>query len=381
MSFFRDLFGASADKDKIHQRLWPEAVGDMADPSPENLLAQGIIYSRVFRLTDTDHRRKYDREYVYLYAQMSHEGEPLTEIEAISYSKGSRAPMRRYDTTKTLAELVARMVEFEKNMIAYGNEVVAGSTRNFHLAASKAGLHVDEKNNVIPIDAMAPVLRPLQMEATSKKILYGPSANLPPLSTWEGFYARYVTPLLDKSNPLNTVLPQHRDYKHMRGFVRGDVDRLRAIAKGCCDKGLFAKITTQDLRMFEQRRQAYDRYDDWGDRIEGSEAHKHWQRIFDISMLVAMLQTGANVVENMPDVTGHKINEEKIGILYALRFYVRRMLDEQFGINGEAAGQITDIMLKGANPHGPELPVQTYMAQYPVPPKPPRKPAVKDLPM
>lgn len=350
MSFFSDIFGDASDNGKVHQRLWPASVADMEDMSPEKLLAKGVIYSRVFRLTSKEVRKRHsDHQYCYIYAVETADNGRY-ELSRITYNKNDRTPTRRTTGTGTLDTVVSHFIQMENDYRASGNELVAGSTRNFDLAANMIGLHLDADNKQMAMDTAKPVTGNVQMGALSKQIFYGPAAGLPPLSTWEGFYARFVTPLLNADAAFNKAT--HENYV----FYAGRTGLVRDYLEGLRD--MVRNYDTADPRIFSCRH-----WRGWIMMPAQRAETRHLERLLNVSAMTALLRAGAKVVETVPDIKNGGVNLEKIDLLRRYSASLRTFLRDEFNIEGEAAQQVCDIMLKGSDPHGKDLPYDTFRKQ------------------
>ena len=134
MSFFKKIFGTE-DDGTPKKRIWPTWHVDQNDKlSPEELLRQKFIYSRVFKIENKDDYKRYGRA-DYIYAALVPSGynnDNSWRMYYFTYSDGDKDPRDHARYHEDVATSLENMVNFEKNMIASGNPALAGSTSNLN---------------------------------------------------------------------------------------------------------------------------------------------------------------------------------------------------------------------------------------------------------
>lgn len=370
MSFFKNIFNPAVKPDtEVKQRAWPrEYTGANAPASPEQFLQRGLVYSRVFQLVNTEDKQLYNRRYVYMSARqvVSYGGRNIWTIETQSFDNEdiatlkSRGSKDRDDGDYALLEIV----DFEKNMIRNGNIPVPGTTENFRLFASTIGKYVNDKNEIVKIDPALPQRENLTLPRRVADQFYAMTGAIKePLSTWAGFYNRYIAFIYtsEKEAPIKEL----RENPQYKMNVEQLLDAMAGFRFTPDMLGVDAGRVMRDVRQAAYATRSDDELFNW---------------LIDTTKVVGLLRAGAAVIEHVPDMVEGRVNLNKISYLRELRDQMNAILDLHLGLAPEECRQIGDIMLKGQDPFGPDLPIETFFKKYP--PLPPvKKPkAPKQIP-
>jgi hypothetical protein len=378
MSFLKSLFNDDAQPAGAQRRRWPAQFNDDEALSPEKLLDRRFVYSRVFEMKNREDADKYRRRYVYIGAegkkdrdmwQVKHFCFDAPDDGALHESLAVLLDNAIVNTHYKRAELPQIFADFEARMASRGNLAVTGSTDNFRLLATRHGTHFDAQGKLFDVDPETPLDIDTTLARHTADRLYALSARAPlnePLDTWEGFYKRYFD-LLDQ--PHISVhfdkLRQQGIYPHNMARCLQSLDKLKDLKKSLARAPYHAAAQAAVFSVLP--------------RINNSgEPYGLLTYLTDISVIVGVLRTGADVIQNMPDMTDDGINLQKIIILKGIRAAMLPFLEQRLGLRENESRKIMDIMLKGADPRGPQWPLETFFQKYPpMPQTEPPKPGPK----
>lgn len=361
MSFFKKLFGGDDDQQAVHKRIWPANI-DADSASPEAILAQGVVYTRVFLLKNKeDSKRSRSKDYAYISA--TKQTDASWRVRQHSYDSRdmladvSTPRIGSFGYTDNDLEIVTALASFERRMITNGNEPVFGSTRNYELLANRHNRHVDAEGNLVFINGAAPLTTALTMGNSSKQSFYKASATLPPLSTWEGFYARVVDPMFSLDAEKLEEIRADRNYYHLTRAASEVLDCYAKLPQA------LAGLSYKPLEKALNQR-------DFGEMYFRGASMEHWSRMQAACCVIALLRAGAVIIETVPDTAKGGLNTAKLTMLAELRRQTLGVLQSHLGIEATEARRVCDIMLKGPDPRaGEPSPMEKFFAQFPPPPR------------
>lgn len=362
MSFFKKLFGGDDDQQGMHKRIWPANI-DADSASPEAILAQDVVYTRVFLLKNKeDYKRCRSKDYSYISATKQPDGS--WRVRQHSYNSRdtladvSSPRLGSFGYTDNDLEIVTALAAFERRLIDNGNEVVFGSTRNYELLANRHNRHVDAEGKLIFVNGAAPLTTALTMGNSSKQSFYKATATLPPLSTWEGFYARVVDPLFALDSEKLAEIQADRNYYHLTHAAKETLECYSQLPKA-----MAGALSYKPLEKALSQR-------DFGELYFRGASMEHWSHMQAACCVIALLRAGAAVLETAPDTVKGSLNTAKINMLGELRRQTLGLLQSHLGIEATEARLVCDIMLKGPDPRaGEPLPMEKFFAQFPPPPR------------
>ncbi len=379
MSFFKNLFGGN-DDGTPKKRVWPNWHVDQNDKlSPEELLRQKFVYTRVFKIENKDDYKRYGRK-DYIYAAVVPSGYHNSDdwrTYHFSYSDGDKDPREDSRYHEDVATSLENMVDFEKNMIARGNTPLEGSTSNLNQFAASLGMYITAKGEICNVDRSAPIKAAAELPRSAAESFYIAAATKAPTSTWEWFYERYIDSMALRFEKSIEALRTEANYAYV-------MDRSANLIKSC---NALPKSMQSD--NYASKRDALRYAGQTGgkttvDYVTDRQARALFSYAFNMTRLVALLRAGAVIVAKDDDFDGGSVNQKKIALLKLVRSAAEGLMKEEMGMQPEERKAIVDVMLRGADPREGVTPLEVLytafppMSKQPEPaPEPPKAPSTE----
>lgn len=330
MSFFKDIFGQNAGDDKLKKRVWAQSHFTMPEtPGAEAILNNGYVYSRVFELQPGDLRKEHGN-YLYLGAKRKEMfGKETWDVYYVSYNRDTDTMPREEAVNYGLSsdELVARMAKFEANAKAQGHKPTLGTTENFSTLATRIGMHLSSNGNVFMVDPGAVLtVDSVMTRPIANKFYGGNMLTTAPLSSWEGFYERFVD-VLDRPEFADDVEAMRRNehyYKMVRSGQLNYLSAFKELANNILTAINFSYAKTQIINAMPDRR-----YISYYNKSAGGPLMAY---LYHVSTAVGLLRAGAKVIEKMPDTVDGAINQKKLRILSEIQTQLNDHLQETLGM-------------------------------------------------
>lgn len=368
MSFFKNLFGGNDDSTP-KKRVWPTWHVDQNDNlSPEELLRQKFIYTRVFKIENKDDYKRYGRR-DYIYAAVVPSGYHNSDnwrSYYFSYNDGDSDPREDSRYHEDVATSLENMVDFEQNMIARGNKPLEGSTSNLNQFAASLGLYINAKSEICKIDRNDLLKTAVELPRSAVESFYMAAATAAPTSTWEWFYERYIDSMALRFEKSVAALRAETNYAYV-------MDRSANLIKSCnqLPKSMQSDnyATKRDALRYASRMGG----DSTVDYVSDRQARELFSYAFNMTRLVAILRAGAAIVAKDDDFERDgNVNQKKISLLKSARHAAESLMTDDMGMQPEERKAIVDVMLRGTDPREGVTPLEVlYTAFPPQPPKPP----------
>lgn len=366
MSFFKKIFGAD-DDGTPKKRIWPTWHVDQNDKlSPEELLRQKFIYTRVFKIENKDDYKRYGRaEYIYAAVVPSgYQHDNSWRMYYFSYSDGDKDPQEHSRQHVDASESLESMVEFEKNMIARGNQPLAGSTSNLNQFAASLGQYINDKNRIFSIDRNDILQTATELPRSAVDAFYVAAATQAPTSTWEWFNERYIDSMAKRFEKAVDILRQENTYPYV-------MDRSSNVIKSC--KQLPKSMQTDN---YASRRDALRYAAQTGgnttvEYINDRNARALFHYAYNMTRLVGILRAGAEIIARNDDFNSDgSVNQHKIALLKSARNAAHSLMESQLGMQAEERKAIVDVMLRGKDVRDGITPLEVLYTAFPPLPKP-----------
>ena len=371
MSFFKKLFGPE-DDGMPKKRVWPNWHVDQNDKlSPEELLRQKFIYSRVFKIENKDDYKRYGRaEYIYAALVPSgYSNDDSMRMSYFTYRDGDKDPedhRRSHDDVITSLE---SMVDFEKSMIARGNLPLAGSTSNLHQFAASLGLYINEKNQIFSVDRNDLLQTATELPRSAVEAFYIAAATKAPTSTWEWFYERYIDSMAARFEKSVEPLRQETNYSYVMDRSSKAITACQKLAKSMHNSSYANK---RDAIRYAAQSNGNSVIEYVTDR----QARELFKYAYNMTQLVSLLRTGAALVEQNDDFNDDgSVNQQKIALLKSVRNAAEGVMENELGMQPQERKAIVDVMLRGKDPRDGVTPLEVLFTAFPPkPPEPPKAP-------
>ncbi len=355
MSFFKNLFNPSAKPDgEPKRRVWPQQhLGTDIPQSPEGFLNAGMVYSRVFELKGDDQER-YKRRFIYMAARHRGKtfGRDAWSVSKYVFDSEEAGTLREVETAdhETSETVLRRMLGFEKALQSRGNLPVTGTTQNYTLFASQNSQYVNRINVLITIDPALPLTGNVTLPRPIADRFYSVVGTCDaPLSTWEGFYARYVD-ILDQpafASGIDT-LRQNVAYEMLIEKAQEKLNHLNKAKNYFQKDAKLGRAIVSTMTM----------------PVLNSDKYFVYDYLLHVSAAVGLLRAGAWAIAHLPDTQDGALNTAKIALLTAIRDRLEGVLQRDLSLQPAECRQICDIMLKGDDPRGPALPIDSFYKKY-----------------
>lgn len=357
MSFWKNLFG---DDTAPKTRLWPQWYVDENDNlSPEELLRQRFIYTRVFKINNDSDYKQYGR-HSYIYAAMvpSDYNDGEYRLYTFTFNKGDTYTNEDGGGRDDAKSALERLVAFEKKMIAHGNTPLDGTTNNLREFAATQGLYINKDEKVFHVDANGLLNTGVEIARGAAQAFYVAAGTKAPTSSWEWFYERYI------------------DSMGLR--FQGAVDALRAdpsylFAIDRSDKLINGARQLQNtIRSggYSTQRDALN----YAPQMGGDSLISHmdaqsrvlFEYAYNMTRLVAVLRAGSTIVDQHDDFNKDgSVNQQKINLLKTARLAAATIMENVFQMMPQERQAITDVMLRGKDPREAVTPLEVLFTAFP----------------
>lgn len=357
MSFWKSIFGSDKNDQTPKPRLWPRwYVEENKDLSPEELLRQRFVYTRVFMLkNEADHKKFQHKDYLYYAMTSGRYGFDGWQGHVFSYDDGDSGPAEHSQERDDAITLLKRLVNFERRMIERGNIPLEGSTNNLHEFAATLGHAIDKTNEVIKIDANDLLNRPVELPRSATQAFYVAAGTKAPTSSWEWFYERYIDSMGQRFPEQVGALCASASYPDV--VVHSKTKKLIDM----CQKMGIAKYDITEMKMRE-----HSSYNP-AELLAGGRAL--FTYAYDMTILVAILRAGARIIDSQEDFDRYsRVNTDKIALLRHARDAAYQIMEKNLGMQAGEREAIVDVMLRGKDPRDGITPLETLFAAYPPPP-------------
>lgn len=366
MSFFKKIFGTE-DDGTPKKRIWPTWHVDQNDKlSPEELLRQKFIYSRVFKIENKDDYKRYGRA-DYIYAALVPSGynnDNSWRMYYFTYSDGDKDPRDHARYHEDVATSLENMVNFEKNMIASGNPALAGSTSNLNQFAASLGKYINDKSQIFDIDRNDLLKTATELPRSAVDAFYVAAATSAPTSSWEWFYERYIDSMAKRFETAIEPLRYEANYAYVMDRSNNVIAACHKLAKSMHTASYTSK---RDALRYAVQAGGNSTIDYVTDR----NARELFRYAYNMTRLVSILRAGAAILERDPDFNGDgSVNQQKINLLKSARNAAHGLMESELGMQAEERKAIVDVMLRGKDPREGATPLEVLYTAFPPMPKP-----------
>ncbi len=263
-------------------------------------------------------------------------------------------------------EVIQYMQRFEESCREKEFIALPQSRSTYRKFANNFGQHFDGDGENFTVDTAEPIAREVFMSRESlDKVFHNEAAKKPTLDSWEAVYDYIVN-----GRPVKNIDVEDLAKEKAWPVFAGELSVMAAKLQKLPDYLAGEEHTQTQKEKTLRNIMEYVIADPT--RFETSDQMRLAQHIADASILVGLLRAGARLYEEQFGA-GLDLSPQKLAFVGAVGKVCADFAEYRFGLSEAEAKPIANIITKGADPQGMQLPAEKIIALYP-----PQKPAAAE---
>jgi len=259
------------------------------------------------------------------------------------------------------SEVIHYMQRFEESCREKDFIALPQSRATYRKFANNFGQHFDGEGENFTVDTAEPIAREVFMTRESlDKVFHNEAAKKPVLDSWEAIYDYIVN-----GRPVKTIDVEELSKDKAWPVFAGELEDMSAKLQKLPD--YLASESLSQTQKEKTLRNMLEYVIADPTRFETSDKMRLAQHLADASVLVGLLRAGARLYDEQ--FSGGDLSPQKLAFVGAVGKVCADFAEYRFGLSEAEAKPIANVIAKGADPNGTQLPVEKIVAQFPAMPE------------
>lgn len=349
---FKKLFNIKSEEEIAREKL-PRRI---PDAHRDGFLANDDSWVVSMEFRDQTGKAGYDR----IYRAASRQKDGSWNVYNVTYNLADDKISFVSREAQSSASAMVRSLYFYDRAMKDKEEfkLVEGTYQTYRDAAARHGYLFDAAGDLYAPNIERPFMREVAVPIDRLKQVFRDSAEKMRMDNWADYYDRVITAAEENAGVSFKELsadPYYRDFvKQFKNEFKVMTDLEKYMASD-------AESTYRKLKVLE----SIENYTILDTKGFATTAHaKAAQYIVDLNTLTSLIRAGGAVARKPMSVDG-TINLDHLELMQALGKTIYNFACNRLGVDTRIANKMRDLILAGADPHGPALPVEKMFADFP----------------